>query len=396
MPLVPSSIISAWYVRTSFVYRNFAFLFCNPLWQKPVPKGFSLCPFWWLSLFSLFVVRPFVYVILGFQALIRLLHLRGLIEWTDKMALKLAQEDGPEPLGTPTFLLTLFSGLIALLLSMLTTLYLSAAEIGMRTTLVLPLLNLVAMMSVSIYRSDNANGKCAVEVYSRLLLAGSVIVAAILHPHEALVSFLGYPWLAVVTAISLIGQGLWWTGHGLKIAALWVVHFGSDHSHFVLWSLALLTCAAIYGFVAMKLFSMSAPKSRVTLDIEERRKQVAKALAHKRDKNGSYLYGDDHGIPFWVKVLNSLTDFEDYLYAKVFDPVATADAIWAKAQARLDEWETRKRARDEKCQRATATLSKLFAPIATAAKHVMIFFAVVWQVIKAKKTGACPYMRFTD
>lgn len=59
--LVKRSIVETWYQRNSWVYRNFEFLFKNPLWNTKVPSGFSVCPYFWLSLFSLFVLRPFVF-----------------------------------------------------------------------------------------------------------------------------------------------------------------------------------------------------------------------------------------------------------------------------------------------------------------------------------------------
>lgn len=57
--LVKKSIVEAWYQRDSWVYRNFSYLFENPLWNKNVPGGFSVCPYFWLSIFSLLVFRPF-------------------------------------------------------------------------------------------------------------------------------------------------------------------------------------------------------------------------------------------------------------------------------------------------------------------------------------------------
>lgn len=57
--LVKQSIVEKWYQRDSWVYKNFAFLFQNPLWTKDIPNGFSVCPYFWLNLFSFFIFRPF-------------------------------------------------------------------------------------------------------------------------------------------------------------------------------------------------------------------------------------------------------------------------------------------------------------------------------------------------
>jgi hypothetical protein len=73
--LIKSSIVEKWYHRDSFVYRSFTYLFVNPLWEKRIPQGFSVCPYFWLSMFSFFIFRPlFVapikYVILPIMNLI--------------------------------------------------------------------------------------------------------------------------------------------------------------------------------------------------------------------------------------------------------------------------------------------------------------------------------------
>jgi len=56
--LVKQSIVEKWYQRDSWVYKNFAYLFQNPLWSKDIPQGFSVCPYFWLNLFSFFIFRP--------------------------------------------------------------------------------------------------------------------------------------------------------------------------------------------------------------------------------------------------------------------------------------------------------------------------------------------------
>jgi len=57
--LVKRSIVEKWYQRDSWVYRNFSYLFSNPLWDKRIPQGFTVCPYFWMSMFSLLIFRPF-------------------------------------------------------------------------------------------------------------------------------------------------------------------------------------------------------------------------------------------------------------------------------------------------------------------------------------------------
>ena len=74
MGLVPSNITKKWYYPDpvtghSAVYKNFIYLFRNPLWNKKrLPTGFPECMLFWASMFSLLLFRPCVAVI---QYLIR-------------------------------------------------------------------------------------------------------------------------------------------------------------------------------------------------------------------------------------------------------------------------------------------------------------------------------------
>jgi hypothetical protein len=56
--LVPENIVKKWYLTDSWVYKNFAYLFQNPLWNKRIPQGRSVCPYFWSALFSLLVLHP--------------------------------------------------------------------------------------------------------------------------------------------------------------------------------------------------------------------------------------------------------------------------------------------------------------------------------------------------
>lgn len=79
--LIKRSIVENWYQRDSWVYKNFAYLFQNSIWNKDIPRGFSVCPYFWLSLFSLVIFRPFILAPIKyvFKPLVRLLGRFGLI-----------------------------------------------------------------------------------------------------------------------------------------------------------------------------------------------------------------------------------------------------------------------------------------------------------------------------
>jgi hypothetical protein len=73
--LVSENIVKRWYQRDSWVYKHFSYLFSNPIWKKRVPQGFSVCPYFWMAIFSMLIFRPLVaapivYVILPILKLI--------------------------------------------------------------------------------------------------------------------------------------------------------------------------------------------------------------------------------------------------------------------------------------------------------------------------------------
>jgi len=71
MAFVSKSCIEEWFTTDSWVYKNFSYMFKNPLWDKNVPRGFSLCPYFWIAMFSMCVFRPIlVPVIMGFRRVI--------------------------------------------------------------------------------------------------------------------------------------------------------------------------------------------------------------------------------------------------------------------------------------------------------------------------------------
>lgn len=95
--LVPEPLVKSWYRPESKVYQNFRYLFQNPLWNTRMPKGMPVCPLFWLSLFSMFVLRPLIVVITKF--LMPLVKLGGRpLAAADKRL----REFVPEPFGSAT------------------------------------------------------------------------------------------------------------------------------------------------------------------------------------------------------------------------------------------------------------------------------------------------------
>ena len=61
--LVKESIVNQWYSRKHWMFQQFSFLFQNPWWQKRVPSGFSVCPYFWASMLSFFLLRPAILLV---------------------------------------------------------------------------------------------------------------------------------------------------------------------------------------------------------------------------------------------------------------------------------------------------------------------------------------------
>jgi hypothetical protein len=90
--LVSEKIVNRWYQKDHFIYQNFAYLYKNPLWDKEIPNGFSVCPYFWSAMllspiFRTMLVWPIIYLIKP------MLKITG-ISYLDKFIInKLVKED---------------------------------------------------------------------------------------------------------------------------------------------------------------------------------------------------------------------------------------------------------------------------------------------------------------
>ena len=126
--LVSEELADKMYSKSGFLYKNFTFLFQNAFWHKPVPGGFTICPFFWLSLLAVlfrvlinapveYAVKP-AYKVLksGLKFLFTLLGkvTCGGANKVDRFLDNILQKFGSDetPVGLPT---TMFFGGVALL-----------------------------------------------------------------------------------------------------------------------------------------------------------------------------------------------------------------------------------------------------------------------------------------
>jgi len=55
MALVKEAVYKKWFSTDHWMYKQFSYIFENPLWSKNVPSGFSLCPYFWMSILIGFI-----------------------------------------------------------------------------------------------------------------------------------------------------------------------------------------------------------------------------------------------------------------------------------------------------------------------------------------------------
>ncbi|NBQ70479.1 MAG: hypothetical protein EBU46_17265, partial [Nitrosomonadaceae bacterium] len=218
--LVQRSVVDRWYQRDSWVYRHFSYLFKNPLWSKSIPAGFSVCPYFWLAMFSMLVFRPTV----GFitNVLVPLITLGGApLKWIDRwIADRIgAPKDtvGLGLLGLVTGGLVLF--VLAAAAGWLFNLYTTLAILGTTGQFIFWLfgsgLATVAGVSGYIIKEENNPERCRAEVYLYVWLGLAAVLCPIFAWSDVAGIFAGLSgW--VVEAVTAIGWAL-------KISVLWLL-----------------------------------------------------------------------------------------------------------------------------------------------------------------------------
>ena len=237
--LVKKSIVEKWYQTDSWVYKNFAYLFQNPLWAKRIPNGFSVCPYFWLNIFSLLIFRPFIvfpiqYFILPIMRLIgkpaRIADeaifkfvkriLKGSADYAPGMGLLAGLVFG--------FLATMVVGIviIGVVRGYQFYNYLTLTHAG--TFVFWSMASFLALFGVIASHKAITKTECKTMYYLFLWLALFIPAAAFIVPAESwsLVSGFGS---GVATFFGLIFSGIWialtfvakWAWFGIVVAATW-------------------------------------------------------------------------------------------------------------------------------------------------------------------------------
>lgn len=401
MALVPTATYEAWFQRTSPVYKSFAYLWSNPLWQKRVPNGFSLCPFAWASLFSLLVFRPLVYLTLGLRWAATTLRLNAFVRWTDRQVLKVVNDEEDGPFMLPTALAALVVALIAVALSLWGSLAWEAYTGGI-LTLWLALWASLMTGFVCVIHWENTKGnrdRCRSEIYLRTVVGVSVLATALLHTRAFVDTFVGGPIWLVSTVVGSIWVGICWTASGLFTCIKWTLLGALSGLPYALITLIVMAVLGGIGYYLAGRVEPSegaVPKVRLTKgEIDANVTLLLRAFWSRTDY--SHWSGDSirsliRANPAAMELVLSRV-LVDYL-SEV--PTELLHELVAQGRAVFDERDQRQAKRSELCKRFTAALARAWSPVAAIGRQCKVAASYAWALVKARKSQSCPYVVFKD
>lgn len=393
MPLVSDNIVTAWYSRSSWVYKSFAFLFQNPLWHTSVSTGFSLCPFFWLALFSVVIFRPLVYLTLSLRAIARVTRLGWALGAVDRFLGRIL--DMQEIHGLPTVMGSLLSALILLSAASLYDTVFRYTTWSIAGMLAIPAAMAAVFMPCFVYsaKHDSELNRCRVEIYARLAMVLGLVAAFSFFPADTFHALFHWPWAALCGILGAIWYCVSGIGWAIGYAALWIWHGIAFGLPSVWLSAAALLILLVYGWLAARFDSVASNDTSIS----------AKELSQRRDR---FLYACSYhngrgSAKWWIKHADWFADLLlPYLGLADFDPCTMRDQLWSQIEARITEREAQEQAKAEaraaKCRAFTSMICRLFSPLVPVCKQIAIFCSAMWQTAKGLKQGACPYLRFHD
>lgn len=406
MALVSKNIIEEWYQTDSWVYKNFSRLFSNIAWDKEIPKGFSLCPYFWLSILSLFIVQPFI--------VFPVFCIKKLYSPVDEFCRERLGETGAKMMFTVLLGLAVigFSGIVLFSLGAIIIItYQEYALANAVPAFILPIVLFVVFFCCAIYIGKNRynSERCKVENYTIALSFIFLALSAFLMPSEFIdvfVSIASSTYSALNSIVELIVVGSLY---------LWGII-----QSFYIFPLAFLVFSSV-GYVALITLDKFIPEE--TKKQREKRIEVKK---HIRDIIESLDYEMRHFVGVdsadEAKVLMRIILTPEY-YNKY-----SKDNQWVDGEKDEDGYrfttnkfidrlkkdcldlhkqltkkrETKKYNRrryiEESvwCKQFTEYAGKFVAVCKWPFRQGIILSKVVVTTVKSRKQGFCPYMRFTD
>lgn len=494
--LVKKSIVERWYQRDSWVYKNFAYLFQNPLWTKKVPSGFSVCPYFWLNIFSLCIFRPFFVFPLKYLILplIRLIGKPAIFvdKFVHRLFTKIFSKENPDEtysrgFGMFTMFVVLAVGLLVAILGTklffgLKGIYPQLAAMTFGCFVFWSAASFLTLFGVILAHKKFTKTDCKTMNYLFVWL-GLFILSAIIFIHSEIASFFGTIASQSWVGLTILGG---WIGAGLKYAGLgiwWLVSASPFGMPLPWWSYLMVFAGLMWLGEKLLTWIDNRHVNALLTDTTEN------GHARNRDSwittfvrvltmaewwnEGNALFTESSDTYPWRKdeyLSKACYILRRDLYRQAFtiltkDKMATlqtvyplltpemldtmeelsqtdsrfqylenkfggginftVDDIYAAIVSAYNEPSVNKMINDlaeslmrEATRKATRQAAKKTSwshnaclavtnaiehnvkaignGIKTGAKETGAFFAYLWILIKAKKQGACPYLRFTD
>lgn len=255
--LVPEQIVERWYHRDHFIYKNFAFLFSNKLWDGNIPNGFSVCPYFWMSMFSFCVFRPFIYPLLRIANFVSIGPIKKYDSWfCDKTGAK----NGSGILTAILASMLLF-GVGTALHAFFTSIYAFVPElwyaIGMGSV------GIVTSFIVS--ASEQKHPKCNARVYVWLWGLIALGLGIFLFP-TSFVEVMGGLWWFVSGIFELLWFLIYWMFKGLWMGLCWCGAEVVEYKTFFVWFGGFFVLANIVNYFVLtnldKLFPYKKKENR--------------------------------------------------------------------------------------------------------------------------------------
>ncbi len=401
MPLVPESTYLAWFSRTSWVYRAYAYLFVNPLWTKRVPSGASLCPAFWLALFSLTLFRPLVYLTLEVRWVARMLRVTDLLHWTDRKAERFFGQENPFPaLGFFTVALTVvwgtLGGLAFIAVSNIVIGIIAAASAGLLLPCIAFFIVMLTAAICALYvfaHKDNPD-RCRVEIHLLVVIGLTLAGLAIFHPTSFIEVFIGYP----LMALGAVWAAVVWTAAGLWASLCWLVLGALTGAMYTLLALGTVLILGVIGWLTSGWLPLGAPAA-----------PPKPALTDKQIRDNVNAITEEviiSTVPrvswdYIIRVVQTYGPAMDLARARVIAgpgdvPEGLVKALIEKVYNRMARDEARRAARSAACKRTVAILTALVSPITVTWRQAKVGWSYAKALAKAIKAKQCPYIRFED
>lgn len=400
MPLVSQSIVSRWYSRNSWVYTHFSYLFQNPVWSKNVPGGFSLCPYFWLALFSMFIFRPMIWGWLLTRFLFSWWKPGKIVDWMDRVVCGQWQE------GRRGRSIGIIWVLMAVSLPFLFS-FETYTEAGLLRYSLIPTLLFEAMLIIAFWKeSRKASKECNPQNY--LIVAGVLALAIFgtISPSD-LLEVLWFPFWLLMATVAIGAKGIW-------IALGWVAIKATSFFFFViehwLFSSTVAVVASIASWIAWKL----EVKYNWTEDLKmsQLKRNAYKYLASlvepnvlsDLDKVRAWIPGSlnareiiEQAFSGWAAEFTNgyfkeYMEFMKHRFSEAYE--RNINFMVLEFNSHQEHLDQEVLARNEKCHELTAQVGRLSYPIVWGARQIATFFAMIRDIIKSRKQGVCPYLTF--